>query len=234
MVTFKQLMAFPMFATAIWLMKVFGRQVGVPNGTMIILMNVLWGLLLAALAIWLLARSQYAKNRLGQILGKVLALALLATAGWLAYPTSQALQNAKSSSRSLTTAVSGKNAVDVDQFGVEWEQFSSHRLQELLDQKRPIFLDFTAEWCITCKVNERVVFGSAEVRELLRNKNVALLKGDWTAMDGEITKALETFGRNGVPLNVIYKGGALSGEPVILPNILTAGVVINELKTIPH
>lgn len=234
MVTFKQLMAFPMFATAIWLMKVFGRQVGVPNGTMIILMNVLWGLLLAALAIWLLTRSQYAKNRLGQILGKVVALALLATAGWLAYPTSQALQNAKSFSRSLTTAVSGKNAVDVDQFGVEWEQFSSHRLQELLDQKRAVFLDFTAEWCITCKVNERVVFGSAEVRELLRSKNVALLKGDWTSMDGEITKALEKFGRNGVPLNVIYKGGALSGEPVILPNILTAGIVINELKTIPN
>jgi thiol:disulfide interchange protein len=70
------------------------------------------------------------------------------------------------------------------------------------------------------------------VRELLRKKKVALIKGDWTSMDSEITKALEKFGRNGVPLNVLYKGGAFNREPVIFPNVLSPGAVISELEQI--
>lgn len=234
MVTFKQVMAFPMFATAVWLMKVFGRQIGIHNSTIGLLMNVLWGLLIAAFAIWLVARTQHARSRFGITMGKVSSLLLLAGAGWTAYPSPQALHNVAVTRSRSATPTAGQNATEVDQFGLEWEHFSSVRLQELLNQQRAVFLDFTAEWCITCKVNERVVFGSAEVRELLRRKNVALVKGDWTSMDGEITKTLEKFGRNGVPLNVIYKGGALSKEPVILPNILTPGVVIKELEAIPE
>ncbi len=233
MVTFKQVMAFPLFASAVWLTRVFGRQVGIQTSSLTLLINVLWGLLLLGIAVWLLARSQHASRQLSRRVAQVLALACFALGIVSAYPSPSALQNGRSHQAQLSSAISGaKNVVEVDPFGLGWEMFSAERLQELVTSNTPIYLDFTAEWCITCKVNERVVFGSASVRELLRKKKVALIKGDWTSMDGEITKALEKFGRNGVPLNVLYKGGAFNKEPVIFPNVLSPGSVISELEQI--
>ncbi len=233
MVTFKQIMAFPLFASAIWLTRVFGRQVGIPAPSLTLLINVLWGLLLLGLAVWLLARTQHTSRQISRRIGQVLALACFALGIMSAYPSPSALESGRSHQAKLNHAISGaKNAVEVDPFGLEWEMFSAERLQELVNSNVPVYLDFTAEWCITCKVNERVVFGSASVRELLRKKKVALIKGDWTSMDSEITKALEKFGRNGVPLNVLYKGGAFNREPVIFPNVLSPGAVISELEQI--
>jgi thiol:disulfide interchange protein DsbD len=94
-----------------------------------------------------------------------------------------------------------------------------------------VYLDFTAEWCITCQVNERVVFGAEAVRDLITSKNVTLVRADWTSKNPAITRALQSYGRNGVPLNVILSGPGT--PPVILPNILTPGVVIDELRKLP-
>jgi thiol:disulfide interchange protein DsbD len=233
MVTFKQVMAFPLFASAVWLTRVFGKQVGIPTPSLTLLINVLWGLLFLGIAVWLIARSQHSSKPITRRVGQILALLCIVLGIISAYPSPMALRNGQSHHAQLSSAISGaRNAVEVDPFGLEWEMFSSERLQELVNSNAPVYLDFTAEWCITCKVNERVVFGSASVRELLRKKKVALVKGDWTAMDGEITKALERFGRNGVPLNVLYKGGAFNKEPVIFPNVLSPGAVISELEQI--
>ena len=96
-------------------------------------------------------------------------------------------------------------------------------------QGRSVYLDFTAEWCITCQVNEGIVFSSSEVRALIVQKNVALMKGDWTTRSPSITAALRRYGRNGVPLNVIINKGKQESA-VVLPNILTPGIVIAELE----
>jgi thiol:disulfide interchange protein DsbD len=103
-------------------------------------------------------------------------------------------------------------------------------LAKILAQGRPVFLDFTAEWCITCQVNERVVFGSQQVRDLIAKKNVTLMRGDWTSKNPAITEALRRYGRNGVPLNVLLV--ALDKEPIVLPNILTPGIVSDALGRI--
>jgi thiol:disulfide interchange protein DsbD len=87
-----------------------------------------------------------------------------------------------------------------------------------------VLVDFTADWCLTCKVNERVAFGSDAVRESLRTNNVALLRADWTTRDSTVTRALSAFNRNSVPFVVLY-GRDPNSVPSILPTLLTPGIV---------
>ena len=105
--------------------------------------------------------------------------------------------------------------------------YSAERLQQLLAQKRTVFVDITADWCITCKVNAQGVLKTQKVQQAFAASNVVSLVGDWTRSDPEITKVLEQFGRSGVPLYLVYVNG---GEPRVLPQILTADTVINALK----
>ncbi|MGQ0586436.1 MAG: thioredoxin family protein, partial [Gammaproteobacteria bacterium] len=101
--------------------------------------------------------------------------------------------------------------------------YSDARLAELRAQGRIVFVNFTADWCITCKVNEKVVFENAGVRRVLAEKNVAWLTADWTTPDPAITAALMRFGRSGVPLYLLYPP---EGDPEILPQVLTPDMVI--------
>jgi len=94
---------------------------------------------------------------------------------------------------------------------------------------RPVLVNFTAAWCITCLVNEKAALSATSVQNALKSKNIAYLKGDWTRQDPAITAALASFGRNGVPLYVLYPP---KGEPIILPQILTEGGVLAELNRI--
>ena len=110
---------------------------------------------------------------------------------------------------------------------VDSERYSDARLAELRAQGRIVFVNFTADWCITCKVNEKVVFGNAEVRRVLAEKNVAWLTADWTTPDPAITEALARFGRSGVPLYLLYPP---EGEPEILPQILTPDIMIQAIN----
>ena len=107
-----------------------------------------------------------------------------------------------------------------------WEPYSDKRVSDLVASGRTVYVDFTAEWCITCQVNEARVFGSKEVRDRLRTNNIALIKADWTSSNPAITEALRRFGRNSVPLNVIL---APNRKPVILPNVLTPSIVLEAL-----
>lgn len=108
------------------------------------------------------------------------------------------------------------------------EKFSVARLQELRSDGKPVLVDATADWCITCKVNERVALSSRAVRKLLAEKHITLLVADWTHGDKEITSYLHDFGRAGVPIYVYYPPD--NGEPVVLPQVLTPSVVEEKIQ----
>jgi len=104
------------------------------------------------------------------------------------------------------------------------------RLEELRREGRPIFVNFTAAWCITCKVNEEVALKSEGFRQALERGNIAYLVGDWTNQDPEISQMLEKFGRAGVPLYLLYSGK--DEPPEVLPQILTEGMVLSKFASL--
>jgi thiol:disulfide interchange protein DsbD len=116
--------------------------------------------------------------------------------------------------------------------GLAWEEFSPDKVAAYRAQGRPIFIDFTAAWCVSCQVNELMVFRSEAVRAALTARGFALLKADWTNHDPIITQTLASFGRNGVPFYVIY-GKGQSAPPVQLPEVITVAMVLNALENLP-
>ncbi len=109
----------------------------------------------------------------------------------------------------------------------DWQAFAPDRLQAELERGHPVFVDFTAAWCLTCKFNEANVLESQEVREAFQRRGVVKLRADWTNGDPVITKLLQQFGRPGVPLYVLYPGK--SEEPIVFPELLTKSMVLEKL-----
>jgi len=205
--TLKQVFAFPMYASAAWLVWVLAQQVS-PVG----LGAALSGLVLIALAAWLYRKS-------GDTLGRARVFCLLATlatlglAGLLASlvtPASGAAQTADSARTGNADA---------------WQPYRSDTLQSLVAEGRPVLVNFTAAWCLTCLVNERNAFADPAVEDVFRRKGVVLLKGDWTNRDPAITQALAQFGRAGVPLYVVYNADPRNPQPRVLPQLLSAALV---------
>jgi thiol:disulfide interchange protein DsbD len=114
----------------------------------------------------------------------------------------------------------------------DWLAFSPEELARTVEAGQPAFVDFTAAWCLTCQVNERLVLSTETVMGAFRNRNVALFKADWTRKDPVITGALEGLGRSGVPVYVLYSG-LPDSQPVVLPAILTQEIVFGALEGIP-
>jgi thiol:disulfide interchange protein DsbD len=106
--------------------------------------------------------------------------------------------------------------------------WSAESVRAAQAEGRPVLVNFTADWCVTCKINERAALSSPRVAEALKATNAVYLVGDWTRRDDAITRELERHGRSGVPLYLLYP--ANGGEPRILPQLLTEGVVIEALK----
>ncbi len=199
-----------MYAAAIWLVWVLVQQAGV-NAVIV----ALGGMLLIALAAWLYDSTRTSSNR-NRGLGSAVALLLVLSAlgaGIFAV-------NAP-----VASNTSGKNAVAAD---ANWEAFNDARLQELLAEGKPVFLNFTASWCISCLVNERVALSSDSVKQHFAKEGIVYLKGDWTNKDPEITAFLQKFNRSGVPLYVFYPAGQ-ANQPIELPQILTPDLVIAKL-----
>ena len=200
--TIKQLLAFPLYATVVWLAWVFGRQVGI-DGLAVLLL----ALTSFALGAWCWGRHQRTNGRWS---GPMAAVAVI-TAGALAAGAVR-----------ITPTPVGVTAA------AGWERYSASRLQEVRREGRPVFIDFTAAWCLSCQVNERVVLQSDAVRHAFTAANVALLRADWTSRDAEINVALSSYGRSGVPLYVVYPAGSATAAR-ILPAVLTPGIVVNAL-----
>ncbi len=107
-------------------------------------------------------------------------------------------------------------------------------MRELRESRTPLLVNFTASWCLTCLVNERNAFADPQVQDLFRSKGVTLMKGDWTNRDPAITQALADFGRAGVPLYVLYNSKPGATAPVVLPQLLTAGIVESAFADLPN
>ncbi len=112
-----------------------------------------------------------------------------------------------------------------------WLPYAQEEVERMLAQGRPVFVDFTAAWCLTCQVNERMVLGTETVEQAFRTRNVALFKADWTRQDPEITAALQALGRSGVPVYALYRGSP-GVAPHLLPAILTEQIVLNALEDV--
>jgi thiol:disulfide interchange protein len=122
----------------------------------------------------------------------------------------------------------GHRSVEAGRAGLAWETFTAAKLNESRAAGRPVLIDFTAAWCLTCQVNERVAFQSSEVQDHLRRARIRLLRADWTSYDAEVTRQLSAYGRGGVPLYVLY---GKTGDPVVLPDgLLKPGTVVRALN----
>jgi thiol:disulfide interchange protein DsbD len=220
----KEAMAFPLFATVVWLTRVFARQMGLEAHGLDLLTNLLCGLLAGALGFWLLLRARSITSKRGKLIAKLIAAIAFIAALVVGFPSSAEIEGARS--RSCLANEGG--SPEPDEYGLIWEPYSEQRLSALMREGRSIYLDFTAEWCITCQVNKRIVFSSSEVRAMIVQKNIALVRGDWTSKSPSVTAALRRYGRNGVPLNIIVPHGR-EGDSVVLPSLLTPGVVLGEM-----
>lgn len=210
METLKQFMAFPLIVTALWLGWVFGQQTG--TGGMLRLYLALTSL---SLIVWVLHRSAGSKNK-----PWLAWLTIVAGLVGFFYMAGTALQQ----NRPATSAVASADHI-------QWEKFSPERVKELNAKGTPMFIDFTAAWCVSCQVNESVAIEIESVRHKLKEKGVVTLKADWTDGDPIITETLEKFGRSGVPMYLVYNAGANSA-PQILPEALTPGIVLEALDKI--
>jgi thiol:disulfide interchange protein len=201
----KQVFAFPMYATALWLSWVLVQQAG--NDALLVALG---GMLVIAFAAWLFDTTRSLSTNMRRA-ATLLSVALIAGAGVVAY---QRLQTAPATDAAKHPAA-----------GENWEPYSEEKLQALRTEGKPVFLNFTAAWCITCLANERVALSQDSVKSAFKEQGITYLKGDWTNQDAAITKKLAEFGRNGVPLYVFYPAGK-NAEPVVLPQILTPEIVL--------
>jgi thiol:disulfide interchange protein DsbD len=207
MVRFKQLLAFPLYATVAWLAWVLGTQIDVDA-----VLRLAIALVAVALALW----SWHAWRLGGRRGWQVLAAVALVGAAIVARPLAETMPPDAAASRAAATA-SGP-----------WQGYTPDRLAALASAG-PVFVDFTAAWCVTCQVNKRLVLSDPEVLDALAAKNVALVRADWTRRDPDITRALAALGRNGVPVYALYRPGR---EPLLLPEVLTAKIVVDALATL--
>ena len=223
MVTLRQVLAFPLLATVVWLAWVLGRQAG----------SDAVAALLAALTV--LSFGLWALGRFGTLVASTgrrrtaRAVALLSTAGAMALVVAGVRATpARAAVTDAPTPGTTSTAVMQDAGALPWQPYSAAALTALRDSGRVVLLDFTADWCLTCKVNERVAFDSEAVRASLRTHDVALLRADWTTRDPTVTRALAAFNRNSVPFVVVY-GRDRAAEPAVLPTLLTPGIVTRAL-----
>ena len=203
MLTFKQFLAFPMYAAAAWLVWVLAQQAG-PRGVALILA----AMIALALAAWLWSVTRNLSAR-GRGIGALAALLILACGLY---------------GVSLLRDASAAPAQQSSKLG---EPYSAAKLASLRAGNRPVFVDATAAWCITCLVNEEAVLSRSNVKSAFAAKNVAYLVADWTNRNPEVTALLKENGRSGVPLYLYYAPGART--PIILPQILTETGVLSAL-----
>jgi thiol:disulfide interchange protein len=209
METLRQIVSVPIFATVIWLAWVLAQGYGAD-----LLAALLVILLLLAVAGWFL--GHWPARRWATIAGSVIVLCA-AVIGFVA-PTELATVPSVS-----TTASSVQD---------RWQPWSAGAVGQYTSQGRPVFVDFTASWCLSCQVNERVALDRPQVRQAFASANVVLLRADWTRHDPDITQALAALGRDSIPVYLLYLPG--QSNPEFLPAVLTPGIVVTALDKLPR
>jgi thiol:disulfide interchange protein len=213
METFRQFMAFPLYASVAWLVWVYAQQA---SGSYAVLLALI-GLICLALAVWI---GRHTPTR------QPMKLALR---GFAIFATFIAL---------LIAACSGMlpqtQATQAGNIGMDYTPFSNDALNKAMDGNDPIFIDMTAAWCITCKVNEKLALDTKETRTLFKQKNVRVMVGDWTNQNPEITEFLQSYGRSGVPLYVYIGPRDMNSgkrpDAVVLPQLLTSSVIAEAIN----
>ncbi len=205
METLKQALAFPLFLTAAWLVWTFGAQTGI-NGAALLLA----ALVLVGFAAWLVGRWPLAR---GGVKVATRGLALTSIAGAIALTAIGATQEA-----------SGETPAGA------WAPYDTAEVAALVAAGEPVFIDYTATWCLSCQSNKQFVLHTERVEEAFAARGVHLFVADWTRRDDMITASLDNLGRSGVPVYALYPGG--TAEPVLLPEILTTGIVMDALDDV--
>jgi thiol:disulfide interchange protein DsbD len=209
----RQFLAFPMYGSAVWMVWVLTQQTGADG-----VIYALGGMILIGFAIWLLRIGSGAST------ATWLRRGLAAVAVLLAFGAALKLEDGPATAASASGGHAGGVSFD------GWERYSRERLNRAVAAGKPVFVDFTAAWCITCLVNERVALETPAVRHAFEQAGVVKLKGDWTNRDPEITSLLKELGRAGVPLYLFWAPGA--DRPKILPQVLTESLILSELSSI--
>ncbi len=203
MATFRHAMAFPMFATVVWLVWVLGQQSGIDGAAT--LLTLLLSLTLLIWALGLRGRTRWVMS----------ALALVALAFLTLTLGPNIVKPLENTNNTASTAL--------------WQPWAPGKVDQLLVTGTPVFVDFTAAWCVTCQYNKKTTLANAEVLADLAARKVTLLRADWTRQDPAITAALAQLGRNGVPVYVLYQTGH---APVVLSEILSVAEVRRALATL--
>jgi len=209
---FRKLMAFPMYGTAAWLAWVLAVQSGSDALARLFLAAVT-----LALGVWLLGSAQH-RAALGRrpvktlALGVTLTLAALAVAIWPRY-----------------AEPAQRGGTETQGSDIPYEAYSPEKLAEARASGKPVFVNYTAAWCVTCQVNEKVAFSTKIAADAFAKSGTVYLKADWTRRDATIAEDLARHGRAGVPLYLVYP--AAGGDPVVLPQLLTGEIVAGALET---
>ena len=213
MVSFKEFLAFPMYATAVWLVWVLTQQAGSAG-----VLGVLGGVLILVFAIWLTRDVQ------GGLLKRRLQISLALAASVIAFALP--FQFSAGAGEATIRVESANDLRAKGYAGPDYAAYSPTVLSNMRAQG-PVFVNLTAAWCITCKVNEAVALDRVAVRTAFEAADVQYLKGDWTNEDPDITRLLESYGRSGVPLYLLFSD--MQGPAAVLPQILTEGIVLDAL-----
>lgn len=206
---FREAMAFPLLATVAWLVWVFGRQTG-NDGVLALLLALLTG----STGAWVAGRFGAAEGRLT---ARVLSLALMAAAAWMMVEASRTGPSAGDERNPVSRSAE-----------IPWQPWNADAIAGLRADGHVVLVDFTADWCLSCKANEILALSGKGFAESLRRVNGVAMRADWTSANPRITEALAAFGRSGVPLYVVYPRDS-ARPPQVLPQLLTPVLVAEAL-----
>jgi thiol:disulfide interchange protein len=201
MLRLKQCMGFLLVGTLLWLMWILGQMRGVD-----------------------------AVVELGAILLVIAILAWIKGAFWTPFSSARSRMLALVAMIFVLLLAGASYGFVTKPSQLVWQPFSKSALDDARSSGKPVFVDFTADWCITCKTNERFAIDTPRVRQEFLKRNVVVLKADWTKGDPDITEILKKFGRAGVPMYLFYPGGTGEAQPVLLPELITSQTVLDALN----
>ncbi|MCA9400266.1 MAG: thioredoxin family protein [Candidatus Omnitrophica bacterium] len=210
MVHLKSFLGFILMASVVWLLWVLGAQLGTTAMTILMI-----ALLFISVGMWVYGIIQR-RHKAGLA---VIWMGLFLLGGGLL------------AGESLRQMPVTDQAEQASREGIQWRDFTQTDIAQVRKEGGMVFLDFTAKWCLSCQVNERVVFQNDEVIQYFRDRKIVPVKADWTNYDESITRALAAFGKNSIPLYVVYPAD-ISKEPIILPEVITPKIVLEALKNI--